>query len=231
MSERGDRASFLAAIRQRTGRHVVTGPHPRPAPRADAPTVRFRVLDGVDHGDAGGLLRCFAATAAAAAVTVHATTEVTIPAALLEELAHRHGVMRAVLSAEADAQALRGPLEALGITVADHTGAPPAAAADLGVTSAVAAVAATGSLVVSSRAAGGRAASLLPRVHLCVLPAARLVATPADVLRDGRSYPPPSNLVFITGPSRTGDIEQIMTLGVHGPTAVHVVVTGAPFTT
>jgi L-lactate dehydrogenase complex protein LldG len=83
-------------------------------------------------------------------------------------------------------------------------------------------------MVVSSAAARGRAASLLPRVHLCVVRADRLVATPADVLRDGRWHPPPSNLVFITGPSRTGDIEQVMTLGVHGPTAVHVVVTSAP---
>jgi len=98
--------------------------------------------------------------------------------------------------------------------------------ADLGVTSAVAAVAATGSIVVSSAAARGRTASLLPRVHLCVVPVDRLVATPAEVLR-GRTHPP-SNLVFITGPSRTGDIEQVMTLGVHGPTAVHVIVTAAP---
>ena len=93
--------------------------------------------------------------------------------------------------------------------------------ADLGVTSAIAAVAATGSVVVDAAAAGGRGASLLPTVHLCVVPRARLVATPSDVLRRG-AMPLPSNRVLVTGPSRTGDIEQIITLGVHGPTAVHV---------
>jgi L-lactate dehydrogenase complex protein LldG len=229
MSERGDRARFLAAMRQRAGRRVVAGAHPRPAPRSDAPLVGFHVLDGIDPSDPGSLLSCFATTARAASVTVWATPAPAVAPAALAAMVARHGVHRAVLSAEDEAQACRADLEALGVTVTDHTGAGPAAEADLGVTSAVAGVAATGSLVVSSRQARGRAASLLPRVHLCLLPVDRLVATPADVLRGGRSHPPPSNLVFITGPSRTGDIEQVMTLGVHGPTAVHVVVTGAPF--
>ena len=227
MSEQGDRASFLAGIRQRTAGPVVAGPHPRPAPRADAPGVRFTVLDGVDVDDRGALLRCFMTTAEAATVAVHPTPAATVPPELLAGIVADHGVGRAVLSAESEAQGCRGVLAALGVAVDDHDGAATAAAADLGVTSAVAAVAATGSIVVSSAAARGRTASLLPRVHLCVVPVDRLVATPADVLR-GRTHPPPSNLVFITGPSRTGDIEQVMTLGVHGPTAVHVIVTAAP---
>ena len=227
MSEQGDRASFLAGIRQRTAGPVVAGPHPPPAPRADAPAVRFKVLDGVDADDRGALLRCFMAMAEAATVTVHPTAGATVPPDVLAGIVADHGVARAVLSAETEARACRGALTALGVAVDDHDAAATAAAADLGVTSAVAAVAATGSVVVSSGAARGRTASLLPRVHLCVVPAERLVATPADVLRGG-SDPPPSNLVFITGPSRTGDIEQVMTLGVHGPTAVHVIVTGAP---
>jgi L-lactate dehydrogenase complex protein LldG len=228
MSEHGNRAAFLASIRGRAGAPVVAGPHPRPTPRSDAPTVAFRVLDDVDPTDPGALLRCFAATAQAATVTVETTPAAAVAPSILAALVERHNVKRAVLSAEPEAQGCRAALEALGVSVADHTATAVAADADLGVTSAVAGVAATGSLVVSSRAARGRSASLLPRVHLCVLPLERLVATPADILRGGRSHPPPSNLVFITGPSRTGDIEQIMTLGVHGPTAVHVIVTGAP---
>jgi L-lactate utilization protein LutC len=99
------------------------------------------------------------------------------------------------------------------------------AVAELGVTSAVAAIATTGTLVQDSTIAGGRSASLLPPAHLCVLPASRIVASSADVLRglgDGRDLP--SNIVLITGPSRSGDIEQIMTLGVHGPLAVEIAV-------
>jgi L-lactate dehydrogenase complex protein LldG len=76
------------------------------------------------------------------------------------------------------------------------------------------------------RSAGGRLASLLPPVHICVLPADRIVAAPADVLR-GLGHDPgalPSSLVLVTGPSRTGDIEQLLTIGAHGPTALHVIV-------
>jgi len=117
----------------------------------------------------------------------------------------------------------------VGVEVDEYT-RERGAAADLGVTSAVAAIAATGSLVLESSAAGGRGASLLPRVHLCVLPAARLVASTADVLRpfSGGGGTLPSNLVLVTGPSRTGDIEQILTLGVHGPVAVEIVLTHPP---
>jgi L-lactate dehydrogenase complex protein LldG len=130
-------------------------------------------------------------------------------------------VRHAVVSHEPEAQAARGPLEALGVEVADHD---PAVAvdADLGVTGAVAAIAATGSVVVDSDVAGGRAASLLPTVHLCIVTADSVVATPSDVFRRG-GRPLPSNRVIITGPSRTGDIEQIITLGAHGPVAVHIV--------
>jgi L-lactate dehydrogenase complex protein LldG len=65
----------------------------------------------------------------------------------------------------------------------------------------------------------------LAAAHLCVVPVNRLRATPTDVLRDlgsGVDAPPPS-LVLVTGPSRTGDFEQVLTLGAHGPTTLHVV--------
>lgn len=86
-------------------------------------------------------------------------------------------------------------------------------------------------MVLDSRAAGGRLASLLPAVHLCVVHMNTLCASPADVLRhlgSGADAVPPS-VVLVTGPSRTGDIEQLLTLGAHGPTALHVVlVTDGP---
>jgi len=138
----------------------------------------------------------------------------------------RHRIERAVVSAEPEAVALGAALARLGIEV--HPSNPRwAAEADLGVTSAVAMVAATGSLVVRSDVAGSRTVSLLPRVHLCVAPVDRVVATPADVFGRlaGRPAELPSNLVLITGPSRTGDIEQILTRGVHGPVTVHVLLT------
>ena len=81
-------------------------------------------------------------------------------------------------------------------------------------------VAQTGSLVLTSRSAGGRALSVLPPHHIVIAKRQQLVPDlPAafDLLqsRYGQSWP--SMTSFITGPSRTGDIERILVLGAHGP--------------
>jgi L-lactate dehydrogenase complex protein LldG len=215
--EHGDRAAFLGRIRDRQGPPPVIGPHPPPPAPAVVPEVRYQFLDGLDPGDPAALRPAFVAAARHAAAVVHDADDLaSVVAAVVAE----HGVRRAVVSAEPEASAVGELLAGLGVAVAAYdpvTGA----AADLGVTSAVAGIAATGSVVVDAGVAGGRGASLLPPVHLCVLPAERLVATPSDVFRRG-SRPLPSNRVVITGPSRTGDIEQIITMGAHGPVAVHI---------
>jgi L-lactate utilization protein LutC len=82
-------------------------------------------------------------------------------------------------------------------------------------------------VVLDARRAGSRTASLLPRVHLAIVSEATIVESTGDVLRDlGRWCPDglPSNLVFVTGPSRSADIELQITLGVHGPRALWVAV-------
>lgn len=211
--EAGDRAAFLGRIRHRQGPPVTVGPHPAPPPPAVVPEVRYRALDGGPD-----LLTVFAEAAARAAAQVHLGD----PAAAVAAIVAAHDIRRAVVSREPEAQALGPLLTARGVDVAAYDPAT-AAAADLGVTSAIAAVAATGSVVVDAGTAGSRGAGVLPAVHLCAVPRIRIVATPSDVLRRG-PRPLPSNRVLVTGPSRTGDIEQIITLGVHGPVAVHVLV-------
>jgi L-lactate dehydrogenase complex protein LldG len=98
------------------------------------------------------------------------------------------------------------------------------ASADLGITSADYALADTGTLVLLSSAEEARMISLLPPVHLAIVPRERLLAGLDDLFT---RLPDPaavtSSLVFITGPSRTADIEQILVRGVHGPGEIHVV--------
>ncbi len=95
----------------------------------------------------------------------------------------------------------------------------------VGITSADYALADTGSLVMLSSPLNARSISLLPPVHIAVVPRERvltgldelftLVPLPAEVT---------SSMLLITGPSRTADIEQILVRGVHGPGELHVVV-------
>ena len=98
------------------------------------------------------------------------------------------------------------------------------AAAAVGITGADAALAETGSLVLASGAGRGRLASLLPPVHVAIVERGRVMRSLPDLLLDRPGLATAgSNLVFITGPSRTADIEHTLSRGVHGPKEVHVV--------
>jgi L-lactate dehydrogenase complex protein LldG len=103
-------------------------------------------------------------------------------------------------------------------------------AADVGITSVSYAVAETGSLVVCSSRAHGRVCSLLPPVTIAFVEPAQILPDLFDVFAtlEGQKRDLPSNLVFITGPSKTGDIELKLTTGVHGPGTVYLVVVEQP---
>ena len=91
---------------------------------------------------------------------------------------------------------------------------------DVGISECDALIAQTGSVLVSSRSAGGRALSVLPPHHVVLARREQLLADlPAAFAFLKRKYNSnyPSFISFITGPSRTGDIERILVLGAHGP--------------
>ena len=91
---------------------------------------------------------------------------------------------------------------------------------DAGITECDALIAQTGGVAMTSRSAGGRALSVLPPHHVVIARREQLVADlPAAFAFLQQKYTPdfPSMISFITGPSRTGDIERILVLGAHGP--------------
>ncbi len=110
----------------------------------------------------------------------------------------------------------------------------PYATADLekcdgGVTACEALIAQTGSVLITSRSCGGRALSVLPPHHIVVASREQLVPDlPAafELLRKKYDGDYPSCLSFITGPSRTGDIERILVLGAHGPKRLTILLVG-----
>jgi L-lactate dehydrogenase complex protein LldG len=105
-----------------------------------------------------------------------------------------------------------------------------AAAADFGVTGVDLAIAETGTMVVISGAGRPRAASLLPGCHVAVFDRDVLVESLAQAglaLEAWHDGPAPADrgasINFVTGPSRTADIELTLTRGVHGPRDVHAI--------
>lgn len=102
------------------------------------------------------------------------------------------------------------------------------AEARLGLTGVDAALAATGSLVLLSGRGRPRVASLLPLVHVALLPLDRIVPDLESWLAAQQAAGPdalrrPSNPVIITGPSRTADIAMQLVMGMHGPQELHII--------
>jgi len=108
------------------------------------------------------------------------------------------------------------------------------ARADLGLSGVDYVIAETGTLVLMARAGQMRGVSLLPPVHVAVARTSQVIATLTDYLllaqaagADPQQYLS-SCVSFVTGPSRTGDIELTLTVGVHGPGELHLVLLDEP---
>ncbi len=97
---------------------------------------------------------------------------------------------------------------------------------DVGFSACDALIAQTASVLVTNHSAGGRTLSVLPPHHVVIATADQMVTTMADgfaILRDKHQENWPSFISFITGPSRTADIERVLVLGAHGPKKLTVI--------
>lgn len=96
------------------------------------------------------------------------------------------------------------------------------AQADAGLTSAEFALAETGTLVLEPGPVQSRLTSLLPPVHFVLLPESRILPSIFDWSAQ-LTQSLPSNMVLVSGPSKTADIEQTLVVGVHGPKRLIVI--------
>jgi L-lactate dehydrogenase complex protein LldG len=193
-----DRAHILAAVAASLARRPTRTPRPDYDPAVA--TARGRLTGGDLLAD---LRRNFEAAAG---------SWLTSPAALagcLREHGAHAGYCDPALPAE-----IRAALTAAGLACAGHVVRADIEALDFAVTRATAAIAETGSLVLTDADTPDRLTAIAPWIHVAVLDPATIRASLADMLA---SLPDDPNIVFVTGPSQTADVEGILIRGVHGP--------------
>jgi len=152
---------------------------------------------------------------------VHRVRDEAEARAVLLRLAEERGARRVLVS---DADVVARLVEGTQLSVVESRASrEEQLEAQLGLTTAQWAIAETGTLVLVSDRERHRLASLLPETHVAVLEASAILpslgAALAAVSQDelaGRT------VTFVTGPSRTADIELTLVVGVHGPRELHV---------
>ena len=133
---------------------------------------------------------------------------------------------------ELEALGVDGPLGEAGVEVAVWRDLADfkevAGKADIGLSTAAWAIAETGTLVLEGGPGMGRSVTLLPPTYVAVVPVGRILRTVPEAIEKyaGDAGGLPANVCFHTGPSRSGDIEMALFVGMHGPGDVHVILIG-----
>ena len=143
----------------------------------------------------------------------------------LQHIVTTRGIRRLAISDDNLATDLAASLSEVEIVGADSRDA--LLESDGGLSGAQWGIAETGSLVLSSDNERHRLVSLLPTVHVALLRAPRILGGLDEALRRVAGGDPealPRAVTFVTGPSRTADIELTLVVGVHGPKELHVIV-------
>lgn len=116
-------------------------------------------------------------------------------------------------------------LKAAGLDVVEDNFREHGAAAAAGLTGANFGIATTGTVVLESTQEAVRIATTLPEKHFVLLDPRKILKTADEavpLLNDFHEKMPQAYLAYITGPSRTADIERVLTIGVHGPAELHI---------
>ncbi|MDZ7703517.1 MAG: lactate utilization protein [Trueperaceae bacterium] len=196
-----ERTAFIQRIQKALHRH---GDKPTEVPPA--------LLEPLETWDAEALIEPFTTELEAVGGVVHQVDDIAAARERLKEIMARLEPASYLCSSDPIVDEV---LSAVSIPMADNP-----ADADIGISGVIFAIAATGSILLSSEY--GRQASLLPMNHVAVVRVSQLVPTLAEAI-EARGGHLPSAWVQATGPSRTADIELTLSTGVHGPGVAHVI--------
>jgi L-lactate dehydrogenase complex protein LldG len=124
---------------------------------------------------------------------------------------------------------IKESLEGSGLAIKSAENKAEIALSSVGITEADYAIADTGTLVLLSGPERPRGVSLIPPVHLAIVKKENIVSNIEELFGIVNKFyedhkTTPASATFITGPSRTADIELNLTLGVHGPKELHVLI-------
>lgn len=218
------RATVLGAVRRSLGRSEADSAAAMAAAKARIAAHPRGLLPERSQRDPTGQAELFQTQVEAVDATlVRLSSLAEVPEAVADYLKSHNlpGDLR--MAPEAELQALPWKTAAPMLAVATGKAEPQDVTS---LTAAFAGIAETGTLMLHSGPEGPTTLNFLPENHIVVLKASQLVGAYEeawDRLRDSRaddSLPRTVNLV--TGPSRTGDIEQTIQLGAHGPKRLHI---------
>ena len=216
--------SVLEDVRRALGRKITM-----------APEALASFIEPPQETDLTARIARFISEATAVRARVHRCSQLQLVEKIAEICAPLSGALALSQSSLFRQSELKRELEARGLSVFDGCeldhGQLTAQLADCaaGLTAADYAIAETGTIALSSDERNSLLVSLLPPVHIAVIQAEQISATLAEAIsligteRTGRSDPARS-VSFITGPSRTSDVELVLSISVHGPKEVHVII-------
>lgn len=210
------RENILARIREKSGRNGVTSAPELAAVRAHIAEHACGPLPSISRHDP---VTHFIAECARLKSTTARLDDITaLPAEVARYIAANTLAMRCVGWHEFAAL----NWQSAGIQFDDR----PANGDDLiGLTGSFCGIGETGTLLLLGAPATPKATALLPETHICVVKKSRILATMEDsfALMRAEIGEPPRATFFVSGPSRTADIEQTLVIGAHGPYRVHVI--------
>lgn len=219
---RTTREQFMAAVRKSLN-HTTTKPPTKPAPAVNENLARLaRATDE--------LLPLFEKRAEFVGMNVQRTTAaelIKVIAGILEQIQAKRVVVS--VGTVPAALGLKDNLRRRGLEIVDWQNQPGFECqydTDCGITDVHAALAESGTMICCSDAGHSRGLSLVPPVHIAVVRKSDILPDMIDYwakMKDVPGTQMPSSVAFITGPSKTADIEGVLITGVHGPGVVHVI--------
>lgn len=213
-----DLTSFIAKLRGKTPSNAALTELP------EHPAERARRVS-----PSANLIEYFADAAVKINTQVYVTDAAHWPDVLLDMLVKNS--IKSLLIAPLDAKLLpdelaadlHGRLMERGIEICEQPDDDALFRVEAALTGVTAAIAEFGSLVCTSSDREARGFSLIPPMHIALVPASRIRADLCDLFIGAGAKEPPAGVSLVTGPSKTADIEGVLVNGVHGPKSVHAI--------